>query len=54
MNNLPDYNDYKDSLVAFIDIIGFNNRARDISDRNDFFEIAKLLYSTQKNSRKFI
>ncbi|MCK4841998.1 MAG: hypothetical protein KAT04_08955 [Methylococcales bacterium] len=50
MNNLPNHEDFKDSLVAFIDILGFDNKIRDISCKDDFFEVGKLLYATKKTS----
>jgi len=50
MDNLPNYEDYKDSLVAFIDILGFDKKARRISNGDDFFEVGKLLYATQKTA----
>ena len=44
--NLPKFEDFTDSLVAFIDVLGFDQRARSIKDENDFLEVGKLLYTT--------
>ena len=48
MNNIPNHEDFKDSLVAFVDILGFDNKIREISKKDDFFEIGKLLYAIKK------
>lgn len=53
MNNLPDYGDYKDSLVAFIDILGFDKWARGISNREEFIEVGNLLYAMQETAEAF-
>jgi len=50
MNNLPDYGDYKDSLVAFIDILGFDKWARGISNREEFIDVGNLLYAMQETA----
>lgn len=50
MNNLPDYGDYKDSLVAFIDILGFDKRARGISNREEFIDVGNLLYAMRETA----
>jgi hypothetical protein len=44
--NFPKFEDFTDSLVAFIDVLGFDQRARSIKDENDFFEVGNLLYTT--------
>lgn len=48
--SLPNYDDYKVSLVAFIDILGFDNKAKNINNQKDFLEVSKLLYATQKTA----
>lgn len=45
--NRPNYSDFKDSLVAFIDVLGFNNRVKSIKNGDDFFEVSNLLYATK-------
>jgi len=40
--NFPKYEDFADCMVAFIDILGFDSRVRNIKSREDFFEIGKL------------
>lgn len=52
MNNLPKYDDFRDSLVAFIDILGFDKSVRNISNREEFFEIGKLLYATLETTNE--
>ena len=41
----PNYEDFEESLVAFIDLLGFDQRVKSIQNRNDFFEVGKLLYA---------
>jgi len=53
MNNLPKYNDFKDSLVAFIDILGFNEKVLNINSENDFSYISNLLYSLQETAKNY-
>lgn len=53
MNNLPDYMDFNDSLVAFIDILGFDKRAMDIDNRDRFSEVAKLLHAVKETADSF-
>lgn len=53
MNNLPKYNDFKDSLVAFIDILGFNEKVLNVNSENDFSYISNLLYSLQETAKKY-
>lgn len=45
MTELPDFTDFKDSLVAFVDILGFDKRVRNICNEEDFCEVGKLLYA---------
>jgi hypothetical protein len=42
---LTTYEDYEDSLVGFIDLLGFDQRARGIQNRADFLEVWELLNS---------
>jgi hypothetical protein len=42
---LTTYEDYEDSLVGFIDLLGFDHRARGIQNRADFLEVLELLNS---------
>lgn len=53
MNNLPKYNDFKDSLVAFIDILGFNEKVLNINSENEFSYISNLLYSLQETAKNY-
>jgi len=51
MKNLPKFEDFKDSLVAFVDILGFDKRARDISNRENFAGVGNLLYATLETAK---
>lgn len=53
MNNSPKYNHFKDSLVAFIDILGFNDKVLNINSENNFSNISNLLYSLQKIAKNY-
>ena len=41
----PSHEDFKDSLVGFIDLLGFDQHVRAIQNSADFFEVGKLLYT---------
>jgi hypothetical protein len=41
----PSYEDFEDSLVGFIDLLGFDQRVRAVKSSTDFFEVGKLLYT---------
>jgi hypothetical protein len=40
---MPDYADFKESLVAFIDILGFSQAIRAIRDRDSFLSVASVV-----------
>jgi hypothetical protein len=40
---IPKYENFEDSFIAFIDILGFSNRVMAIKNENDFREISKLV-----------
>jgi hypothetical protein len=40
---IPNYDDYVDSIVAFVDILGFDKEARNIEDKNKFDTVKKPL-----------
>lgn len=45
-NNAPlAYEDMKESVVAFVDILGFNNRVKAIRDLKTFFDVAETLHT---------
>jgi len=50
---LPEYVDRKDSLVAFIDILGFDEKVRNIKSEDDFQEVATLLFSIKEVEKKY-
>jgi len=51
--NIPKYEEYTDCMVAFIDILGFDSRIRNIKSREDFFEVGKLLFALKETERSF-
>lgn len=51
--NLPQYIDYKDCLVAFIDILGFDEKVRGIKTEEDFRRVADLLFSIKGVANKY-
>jgi hypothetical protein len=50
---LPEYKDFKESTVAFVDILGFDKRIRSIDSENKFFEISKLSFALKKHALRF-
>lgn len=48
--DLPSIADFKDSMVAFVDILGFDKRARSIASEADFFEVGKVLFAAQQTA----
>ena len=40
-------------MVAFIDILGFDSRVRNINSREDFFEVGKLLFAIKEMERSY-
>ncbi len=50
---LPTYEDFEDSLVGFIDLLGFDKRVRGVQKRTDFFEVGKLLYTIKVTADNF-
>lgn len=51
--NFPKHEEYADCMVAFIDILGFDSRVRNIKSREDFFEIGKLLFALKETEKNF-
>ena len=49
----PKFKDFKESIVAFVDILGFDNRARNIKTEEDFTDISTLLFALQKFAKDF-
>ncbi len=50
---LPKHKDFKESIVAFVDILGFDKRIRSIKTEDDFFEISKLSTALIEFARRF-
>jgi len=51
--NIPKYEEYIDCMVAFIDILGFDSRVRNIKSREDFFKVGKLLFALKETAKSF-
>lgn len=51
--NFPKHVDFVDSLVGFIDLLGFDQRVRSIRNPPEFFEIGKLLYTMKVTADNF-
>ena len=51
--NIPHYTSYMDSMVAFVDVLGFDKEARGISSDADFYSIAKLLFAFRETAIGF-
>ncbi len=49
-DDLPNAKEYKKSIVAFIDILGFKSKIKEIKNEADFYDIAKLLYTLKKEA----
>jgi hypothetical protein len=50
--NIPKYEEYTDCMVAFIDILGFDSRVRNIKSREDFSEVVKIVSALKKMERR--
>jgi hypothetical protein len=48
---IPRYDEYLDSLIAFVDVLGFDNDARSIRSEDDFTRIAKLLFAFKETAQ---
>ena len=51
--NFPKYEEYTDCMVAFIDILGFDSRVRNIKSREEFLEVGKLLFALKETEKSF-
>ena len=49
----PDFKDFKKSFVAFVDILGFSNKVKDINFEEDFNEIAEILNALKMEANHF-
>lgn len=49
----PKYDNYLDCIVAFIDILGFDARARNIQSEYDFNNVASLLFTLKETAIYF-
>ncbi len=53
LSKYQSYGLYKDSLVVFIDILGFTKKVKNISNQQKFFETWNLLYAFKKEAENF-
>ena len=51
--DVPKYEDYVDSMVAFIDILGFDSKVRAIKSKDDFLRVAALLAALKATADSF-
>jgi hypothetical protein len=51
--SLPAYEEYRDSLVAFVDVLGFDNDARNIQSEREFENISSLLFSFKQTAASY-
>lgn len=51
--DLPKYEHYERSFVAFLDILGFTARVRQLKTDTDFHNVAGVLYALKKNAESF-
>lgn len=49
-NDFPKEEHFQDSLVAFLDILGFTDRVRKLSDSDDFHRVARVLYVLKREA----
>ncbi|MBC8179498.1 hypothetical protein H8E88_00080 [candidate division KSB1 bacterium] len=50
---LPQFKDFRESFIAFIDILGFNNKVKAIKTKEDFDEISKLMLAIKETANRF-
>ncbi len=50
--DLPQYDDFIDRIVSFVDILGFDSRVRNIKSKKDFNEVAALLFVLNEIAKK--
>lgn len=48
---IPPYDEYLDSMVAFVDVLGFDDDARSIQSKEDFTRVAALLFAFKETAR---
>ena len=52
-DNFPKYEDFIDCMVGFVDILGFDSSVRNIQSHEDFFDVAKLLFTIKGSANIF-
>jgi len=50
---LPAYEEYRDSLVAFVDVLGFDKDARNIQSQDDYVRVAGLLFAFKETATRY-
>ncbi len=53
LKDIPNYSDFKKSVIAFIDLQGFTKYVDNIADESDFIKVAKTLLATKKQFEHF-
>jgi len=48
---IPRYDEYLDSMIAFVDVLGFDDNARSIRSEEDFNRVAKLLFAFKETAQ---
>jgi hypothetical protein len=51
--DIPSHSDFKKSVIAFIDLQGFEIRTKSIKNESDFIEVAKTLLAIKKQFEHF-
>jgi hypothetical protein len=51
--SLPQYTDYVNSIIAFVDILGFDSKVRNIQSETDFNNVAKALVALKEMAKHF-
>jgi hypothetical protein len=51
-HNLPNPEEYTDCMIAFIDILGFDSKVRNMKSREDFSKVGKILFSLKETEKR--
>lgn len=52
-DDFPAYEEYRDSLVAFVDILGFTSEVRSVQCKCDFLRVVALLFDIKDTAERF-
>src|SRR5713226_3296709 len=53
LSDLPEFAHFENSFVAFIDILGFTERVREIRNEEDFQRVSRVLYILKKEAESY-